>query len=383
MSLLLRTSRPVALIACALSLFASASRAPSVTSAGPVQILRLPAGALQPSVAVDQRGVAHAVYFSGSPAHGDVFYTRFDQNGDMSHAVQVNTEAGSAIATGNVRGARLAVGRDERVHVVWTGANSRHMWYTHSRAEGGFVPERNVHQLEGPLDGGSVAADLRGHVYVIWHGELPGGKGEENRRAWVARSDDEGQTFDREEAASPAAIGACGCCGTAGATAPDGTLYLLYRSSREAVHRDTVLLSSRDYGRNFAARDLHEWNVPACPMSTFSIAAAAGTVVTAWETAGQIYWTRVKSAGKEPPVPIAVPGTPGGRKHPAIAQNKRGETLVAWTEGMGWSRGGTVLWQLYDKGGAPVGEPAAAGNIPAWSLIAAYARADGGFTLVF
>ena len=56
---------------------------------------------------------------------------------------------------------------------------------------------------------------------------------------------------------------------------------------------------------------------------------------------------------------------------------------MAWTEGMGWSRGGTVLWQLYDKGGAPVGEPAAAGNIPAWSLIAAYARADDGFTLVF
>ena len=31
-----------------------------------------------------------------------------------------------------------------------------------------------------------------------------------------------------------------------------------------------------------------------------------------------------------------------GRKHPVVAGNARGETILAWTEGVGWNRGGSV-----------------------------------------
>src|SRR5438045_3785239 len=65
-----------------------------------------------------------------------------------------------------------------------------------------FEPQRNVIQAANGLDGGgSVAADDSGNVYVAWHAPEPGGKGEDNRRVWVARSTDEGKTFAREKPA--------------------------------------------------------------------------------------------------------------------------------------------------------------------------------------
>ena len=38
-----------------------------------------------------------------------------------------------------------------------------------------------------------------------------------------------------------------------------GALYLLYRSAREVVHRDTYLLVSRDGAKSFTSARLQEW----------------------------------------------------------------------------------------------------------------------------
>jgi len=351
-----------------------------------VELLRVPDQGLQPKVVVDEKGVVHLTYFKGEPSHGDVFYARIDGKNGISRPVQVNTAPDSAIATGNVRGPQLAVGRQGRVHVAWMGSDRAPraldavpMLYTHMRSDGTFEAERNIHQNAGPIDGGSIAADEAGGVYVSWHAEMPGEKGEANRRAWVARSTDEGQTFAKEEAASPAAFGACGCCGTGGFVDRQGSLYVLFRAAHEEEHRDTVLLRSIDRGRTFSARSLQDWNLKACPMSTFSMAEGAGAVVAAWETAGQVYWTRVDRAGD----PIAAPGGTGVRKHPSIARNAHGETLLAWTEGMGWSKGGSLAWQRYDGNGAPAGAIGRADGVPAWSLVAVYPRADGTFTIIY
>jgi hypothetical protein len=120
-----------------------------------------------------------------------------------------------------------------------------------------------------------------------------------------------------------------------------------------------------------------------CPMSTVSLAEGGDAVVAAWETAGQIYWTRVDTLNDRTLAPTAAPGATGARKHPSIARNAHGETLLAWTEGMAWSRGGTLAWQVYDKAGAPLGEAGRAEGVPAWSLVAAFARADGTFAIIY
>jgi hypothetical protein len=61
--------------------------------------------------------------------------------------------------------------------------------------------------------GGAVAADRNGHVYVVWHANVPGEGEEGKRRVWITRSDDDGRTFEPERAVFDEPTGACGCCG--------------------------------------------------------------------------------------------------------------------------------------------------------------------------
>jgi hypothetical protein len=56
---------------------------------------------------------------------------------------------------------------------------------------------------------------------------------------------------------------------------------------------------------------------------------------------------------------------------------------LAWTEGMGWQKGGSVAWQIFDMVGKPKGEIGRARGVPVWSLVAVFARPDGGFTVVY
>ena len=71
------------------------------------------------------------------------------------------------------------------------------------------------------------------------------------------------------------------------------------------------------------------------------------------------------------------------RKHPTVAANARGETLLVWTEGMGWERGGSLAWQVFDRDGRPTAEKGRIPGVPVWSLVAAFARPDGGFTVIY
>jgi hypothetical protein len=81
--------------------------------------------------------------------------------------------------------------------------------------------------------------------------------------------------------------------------------------------------------------------------------------------------------------PVAAPGAGENRKHPAVAANAQGETLFAWTEGMGWKKGGSLAWQVYDKWDQPTAEHGRIAGVPVWSLVAAFARPDGGFSIVY
>ena len=52
-------------------------------------------------------------------------------------------------------------------------------------------------------------------------------------------------------------------------------------------------------------------------------------------------------------------------------------------EGMGWDRGGDVAWQVFGKDGKPTTMRGRSPGVPVWSLAAVFARADGGFTIVY
>src|SRR5262249_19166813 len=157
----------------------------------------------------------------------------------------------------------------------------------------------------------------------------------------------------------------------------------LYRSAKENVNRDTFLLTSTDKGASFRGEDIHPWKVPACSMSSYNFAEGKVGVLATWETKGQVYYAPIDPETGKPLKTIAAPGETGDRKHSVVACNKQGQTILVWTEGMGWERGGSVAWQVFDKDGKPTAEKGRADGVAIWSLVAVFARPDGGFTVVY
>lgn len=378
------------------------------TSAAPerIALLRVPNGGLQPQAVVDEEGALHLVYFAGDSRQGDLFYVRSNNLGrSFSVPLRINSQRGSALATGTIRGAQLALGRNGRIHVAWNGSmqaepkgplnpdsgkSGMPMLYSRlSEARDAFEPQRNLmHHSFGLDGGGSVAADRDGNVYVAWHGigesEGSGGgkEGEARRSVWVTKSADEGRSFSKERKAWKEDTGACGCCGMKIFADKRGNISALYRSATESVHRDIYLLTSKDRGTSFRGNLLHKWDINACPMSSMDLAEDGNTILCAWETGGQIYLSRLDRDGAPNGEPLAAPGAGKNRKHPRLATNKDGEVLLVWTEGTGWQKGGSLAWQLYDKSGHPVGVTRQLPGIPTWSFAAPFARA-GGFAIVY
>jgi hypothetical protein len=302
-------------------------------------LVQVPDHGIQPQVAVDAKGVVHVVYFKGEPGAGDLFYTTSKDGVHFKpQPLRVNSQAGSAIAMGNIRGAHLALGKNGRVHVAWNGSEKSRppapvkgryrnpMLYTRVNDEGtAFEPQRNLITSAAVLDGGLRAfADSK------------------------------------------------------------GTVYTLYRGAKDVTQRDIYLLTSTDKGKTFQTTDVDPWKINICPMSSEAFAQGPlGRVVGAWETKGQVYFADIDPKTGKPSAPVAAPGAAHGRKHPALAVNARGQTILVWTDGMGWNKGGSLAWQVYDKGGKPTAERGHAAGVPVWSLVAAFVGPDGRFAIVY
>jgi hypothetical protein len=344
---------------------------------------------------VDERGALHLIYLSGEPGASDVFYVRRAKGeAGFSAPLRVNSQPGSAIAIGTIRGAQIALGKNGRVHVAWNGSNkaeqrsqgnSAPMLYARMNDAGnGFERQRNLMQISHELDGGgSLASDQSGNVYVVWHavGEQ---KGEQHRRIWLARSTDEGKKFAREVAVDPPdnnkLTGACGCCGMRAFVDWSGALFLLYRTATDMTERGMFLLTSTDKGKTFSGQRLDNWNLTTCPMSSATMAATSTRNLAAWENNGQVFFAALDQNN---PLKISAPDETSKRKHPAIAVNKRGETILVWTEGTGWKKGGSLVWQVFDREGKPTAEKGSAPDVPVWGLATVIDEADGGFTIFY
>lgn len=376
----------------AVALTALFAAMPLLQAAG-VELLRAPDGGIQPQAAVDARGVVHLIYFKGEPRGGDLFYVRRETGRDgFSKPMRVNSQPGSAVAVGTIRGGQLAIGRNGRAHVVWNGSQAAGpkgpdggapMLYARLNDAGdAFEAQRNLATWAGGLDGGgTVAADADGRVFVAWHarGER---EGETQRVVVLARSSDDGRAFERERTVAPKPAGACPCCSMRAFVDRAGALYLLYRDSPGGSNRDMALLVSRDHGGRFEGGTIHAWSINRCPMSSASFAESDAGVVAAWETQGQVYYAKVNPGTAKVSAPTAAPADGRKRKHPLVVANAAGETLFAWVEGSGWAKGGSLAWQLYDRAGRADASGRADG-VPTWSLLTGFARPDGGFVLLY
>jgi hypothetical protein len=355
-----------------------------------VDRLTVPDGGIQPQAAVDTRGTLHLIYYKGDPSGGELYYVhRGATDTAFSAPIRVNSETGSAIAAGAVRGGRLALGRNGWVHVAWNAAHAVEangeqvtpMWYTRlAPGAPGFEPQRPIGAHTKNLDGGgTVAADPRGHVYVVWHamGSVPG---EMHRQMVVAASDEDGAKFRADQLLSNEG-GACSCCGVSATVDPAGQLQILYRTAGDAIHRDATWLSVGQSGVTSSVR-LQGWDLPACPMTSFALAETSGTLVGAWMIEQQIYTADMDPVTHTASAPSAMDGR-APRNHPAIAVNRAGDRLYAWIEGANRSRDGSVAWELRDRSGRRLASQTEAGTTPPLSLIAPIGRPDGSFVLIF
>ncbi|HEX5413500.1 MAG TPA: sialidase family protein [Terriglobia bacterium] len=380
-----------AVIVAAALVYSETTRTPQVPQ---VKILRTPGGGIQPQNALDSSGVLHMIYFTGDASAGDIEYVRRAPGARaFSKPIRVNSQPGSALAVGTVRGPQIAVSPDGHVDVVWFGSSkatpkgpdgSTPLLYSRLNSAGtAFSPQRNLVQYAKGLDGGlSVAAGEKDEVYVVWHamGTTPG---EAHRRVYLARSVDGGQTFARELPVSPAPLGACGCCGMRAFVDRSGALFILYRAAAEDIHRNMTLLVSTDRGRTFRTREVSTWQLNACPMSTAYLGEGAHYVLAAWEKAGEVYFDTINPETFQISSSFAAPGQSNDRKHPAVVANSRGQVLLAWTEGTGWKKGGSVAWQIFDNSGQPLGAMGHAAGVPAWGLPSVYTAPDGNFTIIY
>jgi hypothetical protein len=351
-----------------------------------VRVESVPERGVQPQVAVDARGTAHLVYLRGDPRGCDVRYVRRAKGArQWSAPVSVNSERSSAVAMGTIRGAQLSFGKGGTLHVVWNGAaqsGQQGMALFYSRLEPGqakFEPQRNLLGDTSALDGGaSVAANERGEVFLLWHGKRDGDAGDETARVvFVLKSTDNGATFSAPAVANADFAGTCACCSLKALAAPNGELFTLYRAARSTSQRDMTLLASTDGGTTFRHETLHPWSTNQCPMSSAALLASAQGVRAAWETDGKIF-SRFLTAGQVAPEEIVA----GKAKHPTMAVNARGETLIAWVIGTGWNRGGELAWTILDPAGKTTAQRGKADGVPVWSHVAAYAEPAGDFVIL-
>jgi hypothetical protein len=347
-----------------------------------VELFHTPDNGVQPQAAVDSGGTVHLIYFKGDAKGGDIFYVHQEPGQEaFSKPIQVNSEPGSVAIVGTIRGPQLALGKNNRIHVVWNGRQP--ILYTRLNDAGtAFEPERTLKSSALPSDGDTVAADRFGNVYVAWHALTQGATNETGRAVFVTRSSDEGRSFQPEAPATSKATGACGCCGLRAFADSAGAVYILFRGAAENVNRDEILLVSRRPGAEFEIANAHPWKATECPMSSAALTETKRGVLAAWETAGQVYYATVNPKTMTVSKPIAAPGS-AKRKHPVAVGNEKGETLFAWTEGTGWAKGGAVAWQLYDKDGKATAEKGRADGVPMWSLVTAFSKPDGRFVIIY
>ena len=346
-----------------------------------VVTLRTPDGGRLPRAVVDADETLHLVYVQGEANGANLFHvTREPGSPAWSEPRRVNSRELSVSGVGPIDGGQLALGPDNRLHVVWLQSEPAGFFYTRSRADGsGFEPQRDLSagEADGAEAGPAVAVDGGGNVFVFWHA---GAVEDARRGVYLTVSRDGGTTFEPARRVSRAAEGACACCGLAAMSDPGGAVHVSYRGAGDNVRRGQRLLTSTDRGRTFSDRLAHPWELGACPVSTTSLSAGPGRLTAAWETRGQVHFADVGrlDAALSPPGQARF-----RRKNPVVAVDSRSDTLLAWGDGPGFSFGGSLHWQVFDAAGDPVGEPGGGQDTIVTGSTSAAVVQDGRFVVIF
>jgi len=125
------SSREVARAGSASPVALASSRAAAESPRGEVEAIRMPEDGRMPRAVVDAEGTVHLVYVQGGTNRANLFHaTREPGEPGWSESQQVNSQELSVSGVGPIDGAQLALGSDNRLHVVWLQSEPPRFFYT-------------------------------------------------------------------------------------------------------------------------------------------------------------------------------------------------------------------------------------------------------------
>ncbi len=333
------------------------TNAQNVETKNLVNIFQAPLGSLVPDVAMDSKGTLHFVYVKNQNA----YYIRSTDNGTTFNSpVKVNS-SGTVVFKMGERGPKLAVGEDGVIHVAWMD-----QWYAgvnvftrYSRSlDGGktFEPLKTISATPG-VDGVSIAADGKKHVFIFWHTMVPM-QSVVPQATWLhfAKSADNGVSFsvDTNVVVSNHSGLACSMCMTRARFGADGNVYLAFRSAESKI-RDFYVLKGNPEGTNFSAIRVNNdnWTIDYCPMVGPELQISGdGSQLCAYMSNGHVYWSVSDKDVSAFSLHIATPTKEPNELYPTAIANKSGKVLFLWQVGpMSVTDSSTVKWALYNYDG--------------------------------
>src|SRR5207249_2490087 len=91
----------------------------------------------------------------------------------------------------------------------------------------------------------------------------------------------------------------CECCASRAYFSRDGALHCAYRDKADNV-RDMYLLTAPKGQSSFQKTKISvtPWEVKGCPMTGTFLIGTKGGLLTAWETEGDVFYSRFDKAGR-------------------------------------------------------------------------------------
>jgi hypothetical protein len=159
-----------------------------------------------------------------------------------------------------------------------------------------------------------------------------------------------------------------------------GAVQILYRIAEGGTQRGTRVIRLPANANAATAPELMQkdrWAMPGCPMTTAALLPTGSGMAMAWVTEFQLRIAGLKAAPE-----AGKSGTKAGQNHPRFASNSQGESVVIWTEGAMWGKGGELVVQTFDRAGKPLSQPVRQA-LPLWSYGACTSLPDGRFVVFF
>jgi len=353
-----------------------------------VHVIPAPPNSLVPDVQVDTQGAVHMVYGLDHSA----WYIRSADNGRTFTApVKINS-VGEVTTTMGERGPKIALGRDNVIHVVWADrwTPGAKCYVRHARRlDGGktFQPPQQVSVMPG-VDGASLAADSDGNVLAFWH-VMADPKPAEPSATWLhmARSTDNGVAFgpsDKVNVTQHTGV-ACSMCMMRPRIAPDGNVYLAFRSAQDNVRDFFVLKSPKTQNRFTAIRvNQDNWKLEQCPMCGPELTLApAGQAICAYMSRNRVYWSISDQPLTRFDLHVPTPTNENNEIYPTALANRRGQVLLLWQVGpMSVKSTAIVKWATYSIDGKPTGQHGTIGTSFSGTKPTAFVGTDDNFYIV-